>query len=359
LAPTPEQAAGIDATLVAFAGACDLAAETARAIDSTNKFKVHHACYATIREQFGLSANLAIRAIARACAAFQTAKKMQSTFAPTSIDYDVRIFGFQEGNWTFSLRLLAGRVRLATVLGEWQRASLKGRKPASATLVKRADGRYFLHVQVVEEVPDPVEPTDYLGVDLGLVNIAVDSEGEAYSGAPINRDRRRRATARKQYQRKGSKRAKRKLKAMAGRQRRYQAAVNHTISKELVGKAKALGVGIAMEDLSGIRDRVEPTVSMAFRRRFGNWGFHQLRTFVEYKADSAGVAIVFVDPAYTSQTCNRCGQRDPANRKSQAGFRCTHCGYSTNADFNAALNLRAKAIGTPRKPSPKVATLRG
>ena len=186
-----------------------------------------------------------------------------------------------------------------------------------------------------------------MGVDLGLVNIATDSQGETFSGAEINRNRRRRATARKQHQRKGSKRARRKLKGLSGRQRRFQAAVNHKISKELVAKAKALGVGIAMEDLSGIRDRIEPTATKAFRRRFGNWGFYQLQEFVIYKAKLAGVLVVYVDPAYTSQTCSRCGHCQKGNRKSQAEFYCQHCDYSANADFNAALNLREEAWANP------------
>src|SRR6516165_10172577 len=94
LAPTPEQAQEIDATLAAFAAGCDLAAEAARRIASTNKVKVQHAAYREIRARFGLSANLAIRAIARACAALKDPRRMHSTFAPTSIDYDARIFAF-------------------------------------------------------------------------------------------------------------------------------------------------------------------------------------------------------------------------------------------------------------------------
>jgi putative transposase len=94
LIPTPEQASEMDATLQAFAAACDFAADVARRIGSTNKVKVQHAGYKDIRERFGLSANLAIRAIARACAALKVPEKMHSTFDPTSIDYDARIFAF-------------------------------------------------------------------------------------------------------------------------------------------------------------------------------------------------------------------------------------------------------------------------
>ncbi len=190
---------------------------------------------------------------------------------------------------------------------------------------------------------------------LGIVQIATDSTGEAFSGERVDRNRKRRATARKQYQRKGTKSAKRRLKKMSGRQRRFQTQENHRISKQLVAKAKALGIGIAMEDLTFIRDRVEPTVSKRFRRRFGNWSFSQLRLFVEYKAKREGVPVVAVDPRNTSRTCSVCGYCDKANRKSQSEFVCKHCGHSCNADLNAALNLRVRALGLPGKPAPKVA----
>jgi IS605 OrfB family transposase len=343
LAPTPEQASDIDATLRAFAAACDFAADVARRIGSTNKVKVQHAGYTQIRQRFGLSANLAIRAIARACAALKVPAKMHSKFAPTAIDYDARIFAFQEWNWTFSLTLLFGRARIATVLGQRQKSLLKGRKPTAAVLVKRRDGRYFLHVQIREDAPDPIEPEDFLGVDLGIANIATDSQGQTFSGETTNRNRRRRATARKQYQRKGTKNAKRRLKKISGRQRRFQAKINHEISKRIVAKAKALGVGIALEDLSGIRSRIEPTAGKAFRRRFGNWGFFQLRTFIAYKAQAAGVSVVVIDPKYTSQTCSACGHREKSNRMSPSEFHCKGCGHQAHADLNAARNVRAWA----------------
>ena len=178
LAPTPEQIQDIDATLKAFASACDFAADTARRIGSTNKVKVQAEGYREIRKRFGLSANLAIRAIARACAALKVPEKMHSAFAPTSIDYDARIFSFREWDWTFSLTLLSGRERLASVLGDRQRSILKGKKPTAAVLVKRRDGGYYLHVQLTDESPEPIETTGTLGVDLGRRRVAVDSDGE-------------------------------------------------------------------------------------------------------------------------------------------------------------------------------------
>jgi IS605 OrfB family transposase len=354
LDPTPEQAVEIDATLAAFAAACDFAAETARRIGSTNKVKVQHAAYKAMRKRFGLSANLAIRAIARACAVLKVPARMHSAFQPTSTDYDARIFRFSEWDWTFHLTLLSSRQRIATILGDRQKSLLKGRKPKAAVLVKRRDGGYFLHVQIHQDDPGPSEASDFLGVDLGIANLAVDSDGTKFSGKAISRNRRRRATARKQYQRRSTRRAKRKLKAMAGRQRRYQVWVNHNISKEIVAKAKALGVGIALENLHGIRQRIEATATRRLRRRLGNWGFFQLRTFIAYKAQAAGVFVVFVDPKHTSQTCSECGHCAKSNRKDQAHFHCQACGHKAHADLNAARNIRAWAL---RKRASKVATL--
>src|SRR5438128_8934264 len=164
LVPTAEQRAALDATLAAFADACNHIARVARQLHSTNKVKVQHACYREVRQQFGLSANLAIRAIARVCDALKVKAKAHSTFAPTSVDYDQRIFSFREWDWTLSLTLLHTRARLETVLGDYQKGRLKGQTPISATLVKRRDGTFFLHVQIKRTVPASYTPTGTLGV---------------------------------------------------------------------------------------------------------------------------------------------------------------------------------------------------
>jgi transposase len=69
-----------------------------------------------------------------------------------------------------------------------------------------------------------------------------------------------------------------------------------------------------------------------------------LRSFLEYKARLAGVPLVCVDPAYTSQACNECGHTERGNRRSQSEFVCKGCGHVAHADINAALNLRSRAV---------------
>jgi putative transposase len=342
LAPTFEQASEIDATLAAFAKACDFAANTARRIGSTNKVKVQHEAYKAIRATFGLSANLAIRAIARACAALKVPEKMHSTFAPTSIDYDQRIFRFREWDWTFSLTLLHSRQRLASALGNRQKGMIKGRKPTAAVLVKRRDGVYFLHVQLTDEAPEPITPKGVIGVDLGVKNLATTDDGETFSGDDVEKCRQKYQRVRQTCQQKGTKSAKRKLRKVRKKESRFRANENHIISKKIVAKAKGTGNAIACEDLAGIGIRT--TAPKPQRSRLKGWAFHQLRCFLTYKALAAGIPVIPVDPAYTSRECSACGYTAKNNRRSRDHFECRHCGFACCADVNAARNIKIRAI---------------
>jgi IS605 OrfB family transposase len=334
LAPTPTQRPALDATLVAFADACNHIAAVARQIHSTNKVTVQQACYREVRERFRLSANLAIRAIARVCAALKVQTKTPATFAPTSVDYDQRIFSFREWDWTFSLTLVRGRERFEAVLGALQKARLKGQEPTSATLVKRRDGTFFLHVQVKAPAPRRDRAMGVLGVDLGRRRVAVDSQGTPYEGEAVQQLRSHYLKVRRSLQAKGTRGAKRLLKRLSGYERRHMRAINHVISKQLVETARTYGKAIALEDLTGIRERTK--VRKTHRAQHHAWAFYQLRQFVTYKAQDAGLAVILVDPAYTSQACHCCGTR---GHRSGLTFSCPRCGYGGDADVNAALNI--------------------
>ncbi|WP_414407772.1 RNA-guided endonuclease TnpB family protein [Synechococcus sp. R55.7] len=128
------------------------------------------------------------------------------------------------------------------------------------------------------------------------------------------------------------------------------------MSKAIVSRAKATNSAIALEDLTGIRERInQQPRSKAERRRANSWAFYQLRQFLEYKALRAGVALILVPPAYTSQTCHRCLHihPDPAQSyRSGKSFKCGHCGWEGDADWNGA-NMIAKlgaAVNQPRGP---------
>jgi putative transposase len=186
---------------------------------------------------------------------------------------------------------------------------------------------------------------------LGIINIAATSDGEIINHgqgiihAHINTVRARFSRMRAKLQKKGTRSAKRLLKKRSGRERRFVRNVNHCISKSLVSTAKGTSRGIALEDLNGIRERINAkrTVAKRQRRVLHTWAFYQLRAFISYKAQMAGVRLVLVNPAYTTQTCSHCGHCDKANRRTQAQFVCVACGHACHADLNAAENCRFQA----------------
>lgn len=115
--------------------------------------------------------------------------------------------------------------------------------------------------------------------------------------------------------------------------------MNHMISSRIIRFAKTNGVGkIRMEDLTGIRLAKSKKEA---GRNLHSWGFHQLQTFIQYKAEMEGITVEFVVPNYTSQTC-KCGHREKKNRNGLK-FACKKCDYKNHADLNASINI-AKAI---------------
>ena len=174
-----------------------------------------------------------------------------------------------------------------------------------------------------------------------LVNIATDSDGEAYSGKHLNSVRHRHRRLRRKLQKKGTKGAKRRLKKLSGKERRFANDLNHRISKRIVAKAQRTGRGIALEDLQGIRERVR--LRKPQRATLHSWAFHDLGQKLRYKAERAGVPLVFVDPRNTSRQCPACGHTERANRPTQAIFKCVACGCSGPADYFAAVNIGRRA----------------
>lgn len=148
--------------------------------------------YHDLRARFGLSANLAVRACARVGANRKVAKSKKQkvkAFKPTSVDYDARIFAYREKDNTVSLTLLDGREHIALKLGNYQIGKFKGRKPTAAVLCKHRDGRYYIHIQLTDETPEPAQHSNVIGVDFGRRDIAYTSEGDNWSGEQINQIR--------------------------------------------------------------------------------------------------------------------------------------------------------------------------
>jgi IS605 OrfB family transposase len=345
LLPAPDQKADLLATMERFNAAASFAALQGFAAGVFGQVSIHRLCYREVRERFGLSAQMAVRAIAKAVECFRRDRRKCPAFKPRSaVCYDERVLSFK-GLTEVSLWGLSGRHRMPFVCGAYQRA-LQGRIKGQADLIYR-QGKFYLLCTI--DLPDgaPVEVKDVLGVDLGIVNLAADSTGEVFTGQKVEEARQRYARRRRTLNRVGTRSARRRLCKIRRREANFRKNENHRISKRLVAKAKATASMIALENLKGIRERV--SVRGRQRAKHSGWAFRQLQAFVAYKAQLAGVPVVFVCPRNTSRTCPACGHCEKANRLNQATFCCRHCGYSANADYTGALNIRARGLSTTLK----------
>lgn len=329
-------------TMEHFNDACNEIAKTAFKLHTANKIELQKHIYYAVREAFGLSAQMTVRAISKVSEAYKRDKNIIPVFdRHGAMIYDDRILSWRLDR--ASILTLKGRESIPISIGPYQGERMN-RIRGQADLVLR-NNHFYLAATVDAPESPTIDPKEWLGVDLGIRNIATDSDGENWSGAEVNGMRARHTKLRAKLQSKGTSSAKRLLKKRSGKEQRYARDINHVISKRLVAKAKDTERGLALEDLTGIRSRI--TVRKAQRRTQNSWGFYQLRAFVSYKAKAAGVPLLLIDPRNTSKTCPSCGSIDKANRPTRDEFSCVSCGFSGPADHVAAENIRRAAVNQP------------
>jgi len=268
----------------------------------------------------------------------------------SSARFDQRAFKAFLDSGSLSLTTVEGRLKVPLRIPEYFRkyAGVK----VNALRVRKVDRK--LVADLVVKLPDvPIKEVAnprVVGIDRGINNIAVTSDGGFFNSRHLRNVRGRYAYLRGELQSAGTRSARRHLKRLSGRERRFQADVNHTSAKEVVGADFEV---LALEDLSIRKDR---RLGKEFNRKLGRWAFAQFEAILRYKSEECGKRVVSVPPYYTSQMCSRCGNLGIREGHS---FRCPVCGYSLNADLNAArniANLGKALVGRPTVNGPIVAT---
>ena len=346
-------------TCTAFASACNWINENVNP-RLTNRNSIQAVCYKDVKDRFGLTANHVVRACGRVAANRLTAKqkgKKVKNFAPTSFDCDARTFRFVEKDWAITVSNTGKRLTLPLRASNYHRGKLTGQNPTSAQICLHRDGDWYVHIQLKSEPPKPISSGNVIGVDFGRRDIAVTSTDKSWSGEGIKETRDRYSRVRASLQKKASqgtrstrRRARNILKRLSGRERRYQAHLNHVISKAIVTEAKLTNSIIAIEDLTGIRERInQQPRNKPERRRSNSWAFYQLRQFLEYKGIKEGVEVIAVNPRYTSQTCHCCLHIGIRSGKS---FKCSNkaCGWIGDADANGSqmIKILGLSVSQPR-----------
>jgi putative transposase len=352
LKPTPEQASLLAETTRQFTAVFNAVAAYGYEKGEKNGVTLHRALYYPQKAAYpDLVSDHHIQARMKATEAVKSAlalaKKGRKVSAPHSVScpprFNVHTFKVVWQQGIVILSTTGGRQRVPFSVPAYA-AKYVGAKVCTADLIHR-DGTWWLHIVVDIPAPDAAQrapaPTDaVIGVDLGIAQPAVTSNGKFLGKKRWRNTEARYFRLRRALQAKGTKSAKRHLRKMRGKQRRFRRDCDHVLSKQIVASAP-LGATIVVENLTNIRARVKTRKGRQARRIHG-WSFDQCRSFITYKAEERGCTVAGVDPRHTSQACSCCGHTARNNRRSRSLFVCRLCGYTLHADLNGAINIAAK-----------------
>jgi putative transposase len=300
------------------------------------KVTVHHGTYYPIREKYPelpCSIVQGIRDVACEALKGVELKKLPKSKQYSAIRYNKRVCNINLSKQVVTLASVKGRVKATFTIPEYYGKYLAWELRTSTLSFNKQQDTFYLHVTIHKQSPEPVGDK-VLGIDRGIVNIAVASNNKFFNSKPIKNVRAKYAYLRAKLQSKGTKSAKKLLRKISGKEQRFVSDVNHCISKEIVAMPFDM---FAIEDLTSIRVQSR-TRGVEFTRKLNNWGFYQLEQFLRYKAEAVGKSVVTIDPRYTSQKCSVCGHIYKGNRKGHS-FKCVKCGFQIHADLNAARNI--------------------
>jgi IS605 OrfB family transposase len=318
-----------------------------------NKSRAHHALYAQLRHLYPNLPSAFIQSIRDT--ALEAVKATQFERRPrkkptSSLRYDKHTMTLR--GYQLTLSCIGPRARTILAVPDYFREIFETWDFKGATLTYKRHKRQ-MWVQLVFESPTPEKQREgeTQGIDRGLYHLAVTSDGQSFSNAEVRSVQRKYLYNRRTLQAKGTRSAKRRLKAMSGREKRFSREVNHRVTKQLANQPNI--TSFVLQDLSGIRNQRR---GKKMNKWLGSWPFHQFETFLAYKAEALGKAVVFVDARYTSQKCSQCGHIYKGNRQ-RSRFHCVRCGFRAHADVNAAINIRDTYILSTAERSVEQATV--
>lgn len=335
-------------TMKSYAKAFSISAKWGYDNRSWNKVENHKATYKHVREAIPeLPSSLVQGARDCACESLKAdkCKTLPERKPLAAMRYNQRVINVNLVYGIATIASVNGRIKASFFVPEHHKEYLSWKIKSSTVSYDRKSKVFYLHVALEHSDPEKVEEVKVLGIDRGIVNIAVCSDNRFFNSKQVKNARAKNAYLRKELQSKGTKSCKRKLKRLSGKERRFTTNVNHCISKQIVDSDYT---AFALEDLSKIR--VQKRKGKEFNKKLNSWPFYQLEQFITYKAEGLGKQVISVDARYTSQKCSKCGHTYKGNRKGSA-FRCRMCGFELQADLNAARNIAQAGISCLSRPS--------
>ena len=338
-------------TLQAYTNAFNYVCQVGFKEKNYNKISLQQLTYKYLRSNFKLPSQLAISSCHKAAEAIKSVYRQKNKYktCPKSeicaIRLDKNSYSLFLSTKEISILTISGRKRYGLLIPDYYKNYFNSWKYKSADLFIKQN-KVYIHISFEKDIEDKKCNGKMLGIDRGINNIAVSSDNKFYSGKQLKKLCNKYKTIRKQLQKCGTKSAKRHLKRLAGKERRFKADINHQISKKIVDSLNP-GDIIVLENLTGIRNK---RLRKPQRTLINSWNFYQLGQFLTYKALAKNIEIKYIDARYTSQRCSKCGFICRSNRKTQSGFCCKQCGFKLNADLNASRNICMKASGSYMQP---------
>ncbi len=341
-------------TMKAYSDACNYVSEYIYKTHNLSRYSVQEDTYYQVREMYGLRSQMAVSCVRTVIAKYKTILENQKewikpVFRLPQLDLVWnRDYSLNNKSDIFSVNTLNGRIKVCFYKNGFEQYFSNGCKFGTAKLVHK-HGMFFLHIPVTYEISElqKSDVSNVVGIDRGIRFLAVtyDSNGKStfYDGNEVKQKRAHYKALRKQLQQVGTSSSRRRIKAIGQRENRWMQDVNHCISKALV-KANPDGTLFVIEDLTGIRSATE-RVKVKDCYVSVSWSYYDLEQKLAYKALNHHQLVEKVNPAYTSQTCPKCGHTERGNRnKKMHLFCCKNCGYKSNDDRIGAMNLHRMGI---------------
>ena len=341
-----------------------------------NSNRLNKALYSDIRARFGLKSQLTQSVFKTVTARYKTVKEQlfrnpykyrdeddEWQYIPRTLEWlrkpvkfsrpqaDLvrdRDYSFVENRTMLSINTLDKRVRVSFDVPECFEKYFDGSWSFGTAKLVSLLGEWYMHIPMTKEIEDafdPSKPAHVVGLDRGLrfIFTSYDDKGDTVfaSGEDILNKRANFLRVRAEQQSRGTRSAKRRLKAISGRENRWMSDVNHQLSKTLVAKYGADTLFV-IEDLTGVSfdENNLSNNNAEGRSDLRSWTFYQLEQFLTYKAEAVGSGVLKVSPEYTSQRCPKCGRIHKDNRDHEMHlYTCDSCGYVSNDDRLAAMNI--------------------
>jgi putative transposase len=195
--------------------------------------------------------------------------------------------------------------------------------------LRKCGDKYFLDLYAEKAAPAPKTEGASLGLDCGYKTLLADSNGNEY-GQELEA----------QYEKISRKRQGSKAFKVALKER--DNLINRVVNLINLSDVKIL----VIEALKNVKHATKGRMRKKFNNKLQRWSYPKVLGKLSRVCEEAGISLVKVDPAYTSQTCSLCGHVDKTSRRGKL-FICSACGYETDADLNAAVNIRNRGVYSP------------